>query len=156
MKICHLFEAPECIPTLAGWFAEEWEPIYGEKGSGDAEADLRAGTQRDALPLWLVALDEQSLPLGTVALKTQSVDSHRHLAPWISSLIVGATHQRQGVGTALVEAIIGEARRLNFKHLYVAADRASIAAGLFKKYAWDAIDEAPTYRGPVTVYRLDL
>ena len=67
---------------LERWLLEEWEPYYGPDGPGDAEADLRAARVRDALPICLVAVDSDDRPLGTIALREASVDSHRHLSPW--------------------------------------------------------------------------
>ena len=49
--IRHLLEVPEALPVLARWFVEEWGPYYGPEGPGDAEADLRAASHRDQLPI---------------------------------------------------------------------------------------------------------
>ena len=108
--IRHLLEVPEALPVLTRWFVEEWGPYYGPEGPGDAEADLRAANQRDQLPICLVALDAAGGVTGTVALRAESIASHRHLTPWLAALLVAPEHRRRGIGTALIAAIEGRDR----------------------------------------------
>lgn len=150
--ILHLADIPGVLPVLARWFVEEWEAYYGPDGPGDPVSDLKAASDRDHLPLCLVAVDDEGRPLGTVALKGESVDSHRHLSPWLAALLVAPEHRDKGVGGSLIEAIESEARRLGFERLYTATDTAN---DLFKRRGWVAFDQAPTIRGVVSVYRLE-
>ena len=153
VDIRHLFQVPQVLPVLAGWFVEEWEPYYGPEGAGDAEADLKAAAGRERLPICLAALDADGGVTGTIALKAESVDSHRHLTPWIAAFLVAPEKRRRGIGSALIEAVESEARRLGFERLHVATDT---AIGLIEPRGWRAFDEAPTLRGTVKVYALDL
>ena len=114
MRIVHLLEAPGTAPVLARWFVEEWTPWYGPGGGGNAESDLAACRGRDVLPLCLVALGTGGDVPGTIALRSESVGSELGVGPWLAAFLVGADHRRKGVGTALVEAIEGEAYRLGF------------------------------------------
>jgi len=152
-SICHLAEVLEVLPVLVRWFVEEWGDYYGPGGPGDAEADLKAASYRDRLPVGLVAVDDNRQPLGTVALKAESVPSHRHLSPWLAALLVAPEHRQKGIGAALIAALEDEARRLGFEHLYTATDTAS---GLIERRGWRAFDQAPTLRGTVPVYVLRL
>ena len=150
VRIAHLADTPEAIPVLARWFVEEWEPYYGPAGRGDAEHDLRLCCNRDRIPIALVALDADGAAIGTAALKPDSMDSHRHLGPWLAALLVARDHRGEGVAAALVAAIENEARRLGFTEIYTGA------SGL-RRGGWRPVEgEAPTLRGPVTVYRRDL
>ena len=150
--ILHLCNVPDAVPVLARWFLQEWAPYYGPSGPGDAESDLREAADPAHLPICLVAT-EGDQPLGTIALKEGSVDSHRHLSPWLAAFLVASEHRRRGVGTALVSAVEQEARRLGFMRIYTATDAAMT---LLERRGWRAVDEAPTLRGTVTVYVLDL
>jgi len=106
MRIVHLLEVPEVVPTLVRWFIEEWGPWYGPDGPGDAHADLAACGSRDALPICLVAFGMDGELLGTAALKCESVSSEIGAGPWLAVVLVGANHQGKGVGTA--QSIRGE------------------------------------------------
>ena len=149
-RIVHLLEAPEALPTLARWFVEEWAPYYGPDGPGDAERDLAACRGRDELPICLVALSGGNEVLGTVALKSESVGSELEVGPWLAAILVGEDHRGRGVGTALVAAIEGEARRLGFESIYTSTDA---AGGLLERRGWQAFATAESLRGQVAVYR---
>ena len=145
-----LADMPEAIPVLARWFVAEWAPYYGPAGPGDAEKDLESCCNRDGIPLALVALDAGGAAIGTVALKPESVASHRHLGPWLAALLVAPEHRGRGVAAALVAAIEQEARRLGFTEIYTGA------TGLVRG-GWRPLEgEAASLRGPITVYRRDL
>ena len=153
LRIIHLAEAPETIPTLARWFVEEWTPYYGPDGPGVAEDDLLACCNRDEIPIALVAIDAESNVIGTAALKSESVGSEPGQGPWLAAFIVGKDHRGQGVGTALVEAIEGEACRLGFPTIYTSTDAAE---GIYRRRGWQALNQVSSLRGPITVYRQNL
>ena len=145
-----LADMPQAIPVLARWFVAEWGPYYGPAGPGSAEQDLRSCCNRDGIPLALVALDGNGTAIGTVALKPESVASHRHLGPWLAALLVAPEHRGRGIAAALVAAIEQEARRLGFTEIYTGA------TGLVRG-GWHPLEgEAHSLRGPITVYRRDL
>jgi GNAT superfamily N-acetyltransferase len=148
--IVHLIEVPEAVPRLTRWFVEEWGPYYGPGGPGDAGSDLAACRGRDALPICLVALSAGEEVLGTAALKSDSVGSELGVGPWLAAVLVGEDHRGQGVGTALVEAIEAEARRLGFASIYSSTDS---AAGMLERRGWQAFGTVESLRGPATVYR---
>jgi GNAT superfamily N-acetyltransferase len=153
LRIIHLVEAPETVPTLARWFVEEWAPYYGPDGPGVAEEDLMACCNRDQIPIALVAVDAESNVIGTAALKSESVGSEPDQGPWLGAFLVGRDHRGKGVGTALVEAIEGEACRLGFQTIYTSTDAAE---GIFKRRGWQALNQVSSLRGPIIVYRQDL
>ncbi len=150
LRIVHLLEAPEAAPTLARWFAEEWAPWYGPDGPGDAQRDLAACSSRNELPICLLALNGDGDLLGTAALKSESIGSERGDGPWLAALLVAKTHRGLGVGTALVEAIEREARRLGFAALYTSTDS---AVGMLERRGWQSFGSSVSLKGPVTIYR---
>ncbi len=153
LTILHLVDVPRVLPVLARWFVGEWGPYYGPEGPGGAEADLQAAGDRDRIPICLVALDATGDAAGTIALRAESVPSHRHLSPWLAALFVTPERRRRGIGAALITALEGEARRLGYDRLYVATD---VLTGYAERRGWRPFDEAPTLRGRSTVYSLDL
>ena len=152
-RIVHLIDAPEATPTLAGWFVEEWTPWYGPEGQGDAESDLEACRSRDELPICLVALSVDGDVLGTAALKSDSVGDELGVGPWLAAMLVGKDHRGRGIGTALVEAIEGEARRLGFSTIYTSTRAQENIPG---RRGWQPFGESESLKGTVTVYRLQI
>lgn len=149
-SIALLADRPDLIPTLTDWFVAEWAPHYGAGGPGDAASDLRGCLNRDSLPVAAVALDADDALLGTAALKEESVGSELGVGPWLAAFLVAPEHRGQGVGTALVAAIEGEAARLGFAELYTATDTAQ---GLLKRRGWRLFGNTESLRGPLKVYR---
>ena len=153
LRIVHLVEAPETVPTLAQWFVEEWAPYYGPDGPGVAEDDLLACCNRDEIPIALVVIDAESNVVGTAALKSESVGSEPGQGPWLAAFLVGRQHRGKGVGTMLVAAIEKEACRLGFQTIYTSTDAAE---GIYRRRGWQALNQVSSLRGPITVYRQDL
>jgi predicted N-acetyltransferase YhbS len=151
--ISHLCDLPDLVATLESWFVAEWEPWYGPAGGGDAKADLAACTSHDALPLCLVACDENGALLGTASLKGDSVGSEVGEGPWLAAVLVAAEHQGKGVGSALVAAIEEEASRLGFPAIYTSTDT---AMRILERRGWRPVGATQSLRGAVTVYRLGL
>lgn len=140
------------LPVLAPWFAEEWAPYYGPTGRGNAHADLKASSNRDCLPVCLVAFDSTDEIVETASLKAESLPSHRHLTPWLAALLVAPNRRGEGIGTTLVAAVEREARRFGCQRLYAASD---VLGGLLQRRGWHEIDKAPTLRGAVKIYELN-
>lgn len=153
MRIVHLLDAPEAVPTLVRWFVAEWEPWYGPAGDGDAESDFAACRDRGALPICLVALNEASAALGTAALRDESVGSELGVGPWLAGVLVSKENRGAGVGKALIAAIEDEARRLGFGAIYTSADA---DAATMRRQGWHEHGAAQSLRGRVTVYRRQL
>ena len=151
MRIVHLVDAPDTLPTLVNWFVEEWAPWYGPGGAGDAPSDLASCLNRDEIPLALLALDANDEILGTAALKPESVGSETGTGPWLAALLVERGHRRRGIGTALIEAIEAEAWRLGFASLYTSTD---VAESLLRRRGWQAVGTTESLRGTITIYRL--
>ena len=152
-KIVHLLDAPQTRPTLVRWFIHAGEPWYGLDGEGDAEADLAACAERDRLPLCLVAIDDDGRPLGTAALKTESLGSELGFGPWPAAFLVDETQRGRGIGRTLIEAVAAEARRLGHTALYTSTE---LPPERLWPRGWQAIGGTESLRGAVTVYRLTL
>ncbi len=152
LRIVHLIEVPEVIPTLVDWYIAEWSPWYGPEGEGDAEADLSACNRRDVIPLWLVAFDDSKQMVGTTALKDDLVGSEHGAGPWLSALLVSEAYRGEGIGTALVEAIESEAGRLGFNEIFCSTDA---SARILERRGWQSFATSESLRGTVSVYRLD-
>lgn len=152
-KIKYLADARELVVPLAPLFIDEWEPYYGRQGPGDAESDLNDCCNCDEIPLALVAVDDEGEILGTAALKARSIDTHRHLSPWLAAMFVVERHRGRGVNAALVAAIEENAVRLGYERIYVGARGVTSA---MRENGWSLLEEAESSRGPIEIYVKEL
>lgn len=150
IRFRHLCEVPEAASTLEQWFIAEWEPWYGPDGAGDAASDLAACRSRNDLPICLVALNAENEVVGTASLKHESAGSEHGVGPWLAAVLVGKTHEGQGIGTELVAAIEGEAARLGFETIYTSTESAK---GIMQRRGWQPFATTETLRGNATVFR---
>lgn len=151
VRVVSLCDRLELIPELARWFEAEWTPYYGPDGSGagTAEQDIRTCCNRDALPLALVALDGGDRLAGTAALKTDSLDTHPQLSPWLAALVAAS----DAAEAALVQAIETEAQRLGFDAVYTGMDEGS---AVLRRRGWSVIGQSSSLRGPIAVFEKTL
>ena len=68
LRIGYLVDHPKALPTLERLFQSEWAAYYGPAGPGNAQQDLVAYSNRDQLPVGVVAF-VGSEPCGVAALK---------------------------------------------------------------------------------------
>ncbi|MBN1675515.1 MAG: GNAT family N-acetyltransferase [Kiritimatiellae bacterium] len=118
MKTLYLADCPECIPTLAKWFHEEWGCFSPGRSLADMHVAVRRRCNYARLPLAFVFMEGGEI-LGTVSLKQYDMSSRMHLSPWLSSVYVAAEHRGKGLGTALVRLAMEKAARLRFGDLYL-------------------------------------
>lgn len=129
MPLAHRRDA---IARVQLWFESEWPDWYGAGGPGDAQRDLRAYAQADALPFGLLALRDDD-PVGFAALKREPFPTHPHLSPWAGAALVVPALRRQGIGRALLDGLAVQARALGFRDVYCAT---ATAESLLLRAGW--------------------
>ena len=156
-----LADHPETIDDLERWFIREWEPYYGADGPGDARKDLSECSQRNEIPLAVIAFCDGVL-CGTAALRPTSVTTHPDFTPWIAALLVSSEHRGRGVGARLVQEIEALAAGLGFKELYVGAsapdsdERRGGDPQFYLERGWELIDTVPYFVGDAAILRRSL
>lgn len=118
MTIALLADHTELLPTLADWYAREWESYYGVDGPGNAHADLKSRCNKDAMPIGLVALHRNRLR-GVVAL---DVDVATNLTPSVVGLLVAAEYRGQRVAATLLESAASLAGQLGYRRVYISTN----------------------------------
>lgn len=152
MQIEYLKHRVEYIPTIAKWFYEEWGHYYPELTIEDIEKRLYKRTNKDKIPLALVAIESDEV-LGTVSLKKYDMDNREQYTPWLASMYVREDMRKKGIGAKLVEAIEDKAKDLGIKTLYLYTPDAK---GYYSRFGWQIL-ETVWYRGTnVTVMVKDL
>lgn len=152
LRIEYLADCPEVLSQLEKWFLQEWAPYYGPDGPGDAVEDLRSSCNRRALPITLIAFRGDEL-CATGALKAESVETHKHLGPWVAALLVTPKYRRQGIRGKLVEALEHLAKELGFKQLYYGAD---VTDRYLEGNGWEPLERVSYLTGEGSIYRKTL
>jgi len=147
-RIEHLFSHPHFLPTVAdAIYHAFWRERTGFSAA-TFENLLRQAADPDRIPLCLVALGGDQV-LGTVNLIANDDEARPHLAPWLAALIVAPAFRGRGVGTALVQRVLSEAARLDYKTVYLGTD----APAFYQKLGARHIDEA---RAGLAVMAMDV
>jgi predicted N-acetyltransferase YhbS len=119
VRVEHLADHPEAIPTIARWHFDQWGRKSPTRSVASAAERLRGHLRRDATPLTMVALAGDVL-VGSAALVCQDMkDARPELSPWLADVFVDPARRRQGVGSALVAALVAKARDLGVDRLHL-------------------------------------
>ena len=120
--ITHLFNHPHLIDTAANMiYSEFWVNVEDGMSVSDLVAHLKTATQPQQIPLSLIALVDGQLA-GTINLIENDDAKRAHLRPWLAAMVVRADLRGQGIGTALVNALLVEARLMNVPTVYFGTD----------------------------------
>ena len=118
MTVEYLADRREFIPTVARWHYTEW----GHLRPGETVEDRAVRVERDCghceIPTTFVALAGDQC-LGSASLVACDMDIRPTLTPWLSGVFVAPEHRRRGIGAALVERVVQEARALGKPRLYL-------------------------------------
>jgi predicted N-acetyltransferase YhbS len=119
--IVPLFEAPQHLAATAELIHNEfWREVPGASIEG-MRARLACGVRADTLPLSLVALRDEQV-IGVVNLVDNDDEQHPLWHPWLAGMVVAEPWRGQGVGTAMVRALLTRARELKFERVYFGTD----------------------------------
>jgi len=140
-----LSAVPDALAACIGWAAREW----GDD-SGFSEADWReefARVQRDPVDEIFVAM-AGDLPVGMAwMLEQEEIESHTHLRPWLSALVVDSAHRDTGVAGALMRHVEQYAHLGGDDRLFLLTD----APGIYFTHGWQVHDTTHVYDRPVYV-----
>jgi predicted N-acetyltransferase YhbS len=152
MRIEPLADHPHLAPILARWHGAEWADLIPEWGPEAALAELLTHTNRDTIPITMVALDGDRL-LGSVSLIVEDLAGWEHLTPWLASVFVAPDARSGGIGTALVTHATQLAARLGVSRLHLFTEG---QLAFYERLGWHAFGNATSQSHPVTIMALDL
>jgi predicted N-acetyltransferase YhbS len=141
-RIEYLTDHPECVPTLAVWHLHQWSYLSPGDSVGRRTAMLQSHSGRRQIPTTFVAL-ASTTPVGCASLVEHDMDTRMDLSPWLASVYVDPEYRRRGIGSALVQRVVEEARALGVSILYLyTPDREAF----YSRLGWQ-VAERTLYRG---------
>jgi N-acetylglutamate synthase-like GNAT family acetyltransferase len=148
IEITYLADMPDAAPTLAAWSYRTWHHFFPDLSEADLLAEYKAGCQKNAVPLALVAVDA-GVVCGTASLVAQDgLPDYAHLTPWLASVYVADAHRRRGIGAQLVTRIIHCAWLMNIPKLYLWTDA---EAAWYTHMGWNTLAAAIFHARPITI-----
>lgn len=122
MLITHLFNHPQLINPVANMIYNEfWVDVVDGMTVDDLVAHLKTANAVQQMPLSLIALVDGQLA-GTVNLIENDDENRAHLRPWLAAMVVRADLRGQGIGTALVKALLADVRLMGIPTVYFGTD----------------------------------
>lgn len=149
MDIRYLADCQRAIHQVAHWLFDEWGRSVSCSSVERGVALLQERLHRDQLPLTLVAMEGETV-IGTVSLIHCDMETRPDLSPWLASLYVAPDRRRRGVGSALLEAALQEAKRLGIDSLFLFTDRCE---ALYVKHGWQKIESCIYRNREVVIMR---
>ena len=145
IAIHSLVDHADAVPSVAGWFFDEWREIYGEETPASVQRRIETWLTRNQIPTALVAVAGNQV-VGTVALKETELQFP--YSPWLAGLFVIPELRRKGIGALLVSAAEHEAASLGVEHLYLYTP---VSQAFYEGLGWSAINHCHLPGGPVAV-----
>lgn len=139
IRIEHLMDWKQCIPTVAAWQQEEFGYL-NPTGTAEQRAErLGMASDRGRLPISLVALSEDRNELVGSANLLATTLTHKHLSPWLSSVVVPPQFRGKAIASKLALAAVAEASRLGFDTIYLFTPHNE---SLYARLGWTTFDRA--------------
>jgi len=142
-----LSDAPSARDACIRWNDVEWGTAAGfSLDDWDAEYHRIEGHPTDEV--FVAHLGAQ--PVGMVwLLEHEGVETHMHLTPWLSCLVVDPAHRDKGVAAALIRHIENYAAAGGDDQLYLLTETPAI----YFAHGWEVFDTAPLGGKDVFVMR---
>jgi GNAT superfamily N-acetyltransferase len=118
MVIADLGEYRALVPVLARWHYDQWGPLTGAGSVDDYEGLLTGAAASTNVPSVLIAVADGQL-LGSASLVASDLPVRPTMTPWLAQLFVEPSRRRDGVGAALVGAVLARARECGYPRVYL-------------------------------------
>jgi predicted N-acetyltransferase YhbS len=147
MRIEYLCDHSHWTATLAAWHSREWQALLPEWSEAEALAELRTHVRRCHLPTTLLAVNDGQL-LGSVSLLVEDHPQLEYLSPWLASLYVIPAARQNGVGSALVKALLADAKTLGIDTLYLYTEGRQ---SFYERLGWKPLERTRINAHEVTI-----
>ncbi|EYF02668.1 GNAT family N-acetyltransferase [Chondromyces apiculatus] len=145
------------VEVLAKLHQQEWEPMLPWMTPEETLAEFQDHAQRATFPTTLVAVEAGRL-LGSASLiardlPEEDLPGFGAVTPWLASVLVLPEFRGQGVGSALVEAVVAHARGLGVPRLYLFTEGQE---GFYRRSGWVDVHRFVLRGAPATVMAREL
>ncbi|MBY6225446.1 GNAT family N-acetyltransferase [Ferrimonas balearica] len=142
MTLLPLSHRPDTLDTIARWHFAEWGPLYPNETLADFRRGLVESMVVGAVPgTWLWLRDNDVVATGSLLAKDMTTNAE--LSPWLANVYVVPSWRGQGIGAAVVKAVMAEARRLGLPRLYLFTEDQQ---GFYQRLGW-ALHHRERYHG---------
>jgi len=146
-----LADYPAFIPTLAKWHFKEW----GHLRPGDFVERriicLTEASRHQEIPTVVIAFEDDRL-LGAAMLVANDMTTRPDLKPWIAGVFVASEQRGLGIGAALVQHVINEAKALQQPRLYLYTFSTE---KYYQKLGWELVERTNYLGSEVTIMSYD-
>jgi predicted N-acetyltransferase YhbS len=146
-QIGYLSENREAIPVLANWQHQEWSELTPNLTVQDRATNLEACANKGQVPITFVSV-LGGVVAGCASLVKSDMDSRLELSPWLAGVIVGKRYRGRGIGLALCERVVAEARQLGFDCIYLFTPDAE---AFYARQSWRELERTQYFGKPVTI-----
>jgi N-acetylglutamate synthase-like GNAT family acetyltransferase len=149
IKIDHLAHWSEYVPTIARWQHDHFGYLSPLGTLQQRKHRLLEATELNRLPIALVALSNENSLVGSATILATTL-THKHLTPWLSSVVVPSAHRGKGIASALSMRALEEAARLGFEELFLFTPHNE---SLYARLGWRTFEHAVHNGVPLAIMR---
>ena len=118
LRIEHLADHVDAIPTLASWILEEWGYSFADGTFEELISEFERRTIPHTIPETFVALEGDRC-VGTASIVARDMSIRPELSPWLAAVYVVPECRSKGIGTKLARSAMLEAETLGLDKLYL-------------------------------------
>jgi GNAT superfamily N-acetyltransferase len=141
------------LPALARWHYDQWGPLTGASSFDDYVALLTEAAASRTVPSVLIAMADGEL-LGSAALVASDLPPRPELTPWLAQLFVEPTRRRDGVGAALVRAVLRRAQQCGYARVYLYTS--GTLPEYYRRLGWRAVERLAYLQRERTIMDYDV
>jgi predicted N-acetyltransferase YhbS len=154
VNIEYLADRPEFVPTVARWYHSEWGHLRpGSTLENRAARVVQSCGHREIPTTFVAVAGDQAL--GSAMLVENDMTTRPELSPWLAGVFVPPELRGRGLGAALVERVVDEARALRIPRLFLYTDGPGT---LYRRLGWSVMERTlyPPFWGDqeVTIMQL--
>jgi len=147
INILPLSGVPHARPACISWAVDEWGAATGFSPA-DWEIELARIDAHPTDEIFVALIDNQPVGMAWM-LEREGIETHQHLTPWLSSLVVDPAFRDRGVARALIAHVEEYVTRGGDETLYLLTETPAVYFSL----GWEAFDTAPLNGNSVFVMR---
>lgn len=141
------------LPVLARWHYDQWGPLTGADSFDGYVSLLTEASATRTVPSVLVAVADGDL-LGSANLVASDLPPRPGLTPWLAQLFVEPTRRRDGVGAALVRAVLERARKCGYARVYLYTS--GTLPQYYARLGWRVVERLPYLERERTVMEYEV